>query len=269
MAIQQLFYGTAIPVSAQRHRDISVKTGHTYAFAAGTNSVPLTAVEFGPAAGDYPIVFAGEGESVLPAAILGTRDQENLCVDADGLWTGGYLPAFVRRYPFVFSLDDARSTFTLVIDEEFEGVNRDGRGERLFDSEGAQTGYLQSVLRFLQDYQAQFVRTQAFCQRLVSLNLLVPMQAQFSLAAGERRTLGGFQVVDRDRLKALPDDVLADLCRKDELECIYLHLSSLRHFRRMLERAPQASLTETARHDTAEPPPAPDLTAQTEHAGSV
>lgn len=265
MAIQQLFYRSAVPVNPQRHRDVSIKSGNSYAFAAGTNSVPLTAVEFAPAAGDFPIVFAGEGDSVLPAVILGTRDNENLCVDSEGQWTGGYVPAFVRRYPFVFSLDERRTTFTLVIDEEFEGVNREGRGERLFDSDGVQTAYLQSVLRFLQDFQAQFVRTQAFCRRLNELGLLVPMQAQFNLAAGERRTLGGFQVVDRDRLKALSDDVLADLCRKDELECIYLHLSSMRHFRRMLERAPQASPVETEGHE----PPATAPEAETEAAGSV
>ncbi|MEQ6248038.1 SapC family protein [Sulfitobacter sp. HNIBRBA3233] len=236
MPVQQLFYKTAVPVSAQRHGDLSVSTGKTYAFAGSTNSIPVTAVEFGPAAGDHPIVFAGTGDEIVPAVILGTRDNENLAVDADGKWTGTYIPAFARRYPFIFSLDNDQKRFSLLIDEEFEGANRDGRGERLFDSDGEQTSYLKSLLRFLQDYQAGFVRTQAFCKRLVELDLLTPMQAQFSLAAGEKRTLGGFQVVDREKLKALSDETLGELCRRDEMECIFLHLSSLRHFRRMLEQ---------------------------------
>lgn len=256
MAVQQLFYKTAVPVNAQRHLDLSVKTGNTYAFANETNSVPITAVEFGIAAGDHPIVFAGAGEELFPAVVVGTRDNENLAVDADGQWRETYIPAFVRRYPFIFSLDAEKNTFTLLIDEDFEGVNRDGRGERLFDSEGNQTTYLQGVLRFLQDYQAGFARTQAFCKHLKELDLLQPMQAQFSLAAGEKRTLGGFHVVDREKLKALSDETLGDLVRKDELECIYLHLSSLRHFRRMLERAQPAAdpaPEEPALAETTEP----------------
>jgi hypothetical protein len=62
------------------------------------------------------------------------------------------------------------------------------------------------------------------------------MQAQFNLSTGEQRSLSGFMTIDRDKLKALPGDELADLARKDELECAFLHLASLRHFRGMLER---------------------------------
>ncbi|GGL71634.1 SapC family protein [Wenxinia marina] len=246
MPVQQLFYRSAIPVSPQRHGDVSVKTGHSFAFASRANSAPITAVEFGPAAGDHPIVFAGSGDDVFPAVILGTRDAENLSVDAAGQWKGSYIPAFVRRYPFVFTLDEERNQFTLLIDEEFEGVNKTGRGERLFDSDGEQTSYLKGILRFLQDFQAQFVRTQAFCRRLKELDLLTPMQAQFSLAEGEKRTLSGFLVVNREKLKALDPETVADLLAKDELECIFLHLSSMRHFSRMLERTQPAAATGSA-----------------------
>jgi hypothetical protein len=233
---QQLFYRTAVPVNFNRHKDWSVKTGESYAFAAGVNSVPVTAIEFAQAAAEYPIVFAGNDKSVFPAVILGIRENENLFVDAEGKWRGKYIPGFVRRYPFVFSQDEAQRTFTLHIDETFAGCNQAGRGEKLFDSDGAQTQYLRTVLGFLQDYQARFRRTQAYCQRLVELDLLQPMQAQFTLNTGEQRSLSGFMVVDRNKLKSLPAETVADLLAKDELECTFLHLASLRHFQDMLER---------------------------------
>lgn len=241
MSTQQLFYRTVVPVNAERHRDWSVKTGESYAFAAGVNSVPLAAAEFAEAAAAYPVVFAGDANAVFPAAILGTRADENLHVDAGGSWTGRYLPAFIRRYPFVFSQDAEGKALTLTIDESFEGCNQAGRGERLFDADGAQTQYLRSVLAFLQEYQAQVMRTRAFCARLAELNLLQPMQAQFTLPGGEQRSLGGFMAVDRQKLKALPAGVVAEMLAKDELECIFLHLASLRHFRDMLARLPQAA----------------------------
>jgi len=234
MAIQQLFYETAVPVSFQRHRDWYVKSGKDYSFSQKVNSVPITAIEFAHAAAEYPIVFAGNEEAVFPAVILGVK--ENLYVGDNGEWQGKYVPAFVRRYPFVFSQDDQGKTLTLHIDERFEGANQSGRGERLFDSDGNQTQFLKGVLNFLQDYQARFERTKAYCRRLQDLKLLQPMQAQFNLNTGEQRSLSGFMAVDREKLKGLSADDLADMTRKDELECTFLHLASLRHFKDMLER---------------------------------
>ncbi len=241
MATQQLFYEAPVPVTAQRHGDLSVKAGDGYGFAARVNSVPLSAVEFAEAAAEYPVVFAGSEKAVFPAAILGLRDNENLCVDAEGRWTGRYIPAFIRRYPYIFAQDEGGQTLTLTIDEAFAGCNREGRGERLFDAEGAQTQYLRGVLAFLQDYQARLLRTQAFCARIVELGLLQPMQAQYADAAGATRTLSGFLAVDRAKLKALPAETLAAMMAQDELECLFLHLGSLRHFGEMARRLPRAA----------------------------
>ena len=254
MATQQLFYRTAVPVNFQRHKDWSVKTGESYAFAADVNSVPVTAIEFAQAAAEYPVVFAGNEQSVFPAIILGVRDNQNLHVTAEGKWSGKYVPAFVRRYPFVFSQDAEGKTFTLHIDETFSGCNQAGRGEKLFDSDGEQTQYLRTVLGFLQDYQARFLRTRAYCDRLLELKLLQPMQAQFTLGGGEQRSLSGFMVVDRAKLKAMPPEVLADMLAKDELECTFLHLASLRHFQDMLDLS-QAAATAPASMPAAQPEP--------------
>jgi hypothetical protein len=244
MTTQLLFYNEARPVSAERHKDLSVKAGATYRFAKNVNSVPLTAIEFGQAAAEYPIVFAGTGDAVMPAVILGAQQTENLYIDEAGAWQGRYVPAFVRRYPFVFSTDKAGKNFILHIDESFEGCNREGRGERLFDNDGNQTQYLRSTLSFLQDYQARFQRTREYCDRLKSLGLLQSMQAQFNLNSGERRSLSGFMTVDREKLKAISPENLATMFGNDELECTYLHLHSLRHFGNMIERMPARSAAE-------------------------
>lgn len=253
MSSQLLFYKDAKPVNVDSHKDVYVKTGGTYDFARHVNSVPITAVEFAQGAAEYPIVFAGTEEAVMPAVILGVQQTENLFVDASGAWRGKYVPAFVRRYPFVFSTDRTGRRFVLHIDESFEGVNREGRGERLFDNDGEQTQYLKGILRFLQDYQARFQRTREYCDRLKSLGLLQPMQAQFNLADGGRRSLSGFSVVDREKLKAISADDLAVMFGNDELECTYLHLHSLRHFGDMLDRLPvgeAAAASESSEEET-------------------
>jgi hypothetical protein len=235
MTKQLLIYERAVQVNPREHRDVSIKSGTDFGFAKDVNSVPLMSVEFDPACTEYAIVFAGEGAGIMPAALLGIRDNENLYVDENGAWTAKYTPAFVRRYPFVFSSADG-ARFTLCLDEEYHGVNRRGLGERLFDSEGQRTQYLQSVLNFLQAYQAQFEATRAFTQRLADLNLLEAMQAQFTLRSGQKITLGGFMVVSRARLKALAGDALARLAANGDLDLIYAHLHSQRNFTPTAER---------------------------------
>ncbi|MCO6049622.1 SapC family protein [Mesorhizobium sp. RP14(2022)] len=236
MSKQLLIYERAVPVSRQNHGAISVKAGNDFGFARHVNSVPLMTAEFGAVSPEYAIVFAGEGQEIIPVVLLGVRDNENLFVKEDGAWSGKYVPAFLRRYPFVFASTDAGDNFTLCIDEDFSGANTDGIGERLFDSAGERTQYLQSVLGFLQAYQQQFIRTQAFTRRLAELDLLEPMQAQFTLPGNQRMTLTGFQAVNADRLKALSGDKLETLARSDELDLIYAHLHSLRNFTATAER---------------------------------
>jgi hypothetical protein len=235
MSTQLLFYDSAVPVSIARHADCSVEV-KDYGFCREVNSVPLMAVEFPMAAPEYPIVFAtGEG-AVTPVVVLGMRGKENLYVSREGTWEARYVPAFVRRYPFVFSAQDDGKRFVLCVDESFPGFNREGRGQRLFTDEKKASPYVDSVLKFLQEYRTQFLRTQSFCRKLKELDLLEPMRAQMSLGAGGQVSLTGFSAVERKKLKALPAEKLAELAKTDELELLYLHLQSMRNFTGVKDR---------------------------------
>jgi len=236
MSTQLLIYEKAVPVTNQRHRDWSIKKGADYTFAQHVNAVPLTAVEFSAAAAEYAIVFTGTAEALMPAVILGMRDRQNLYLNEDGSWRAKYLPAFIRRYPFVFASSDEGKRFTLCLDEAFSGCNQAGLGERLFDAQGTRTQYLEGVLNFLQQYQGQFQLTQAFCKKLHELDLLEPMQAQVTLPTGEKIALTGFMAVNRDRLKKLMGEKLSELVQTNELELIYIHLQSLRNVSVMADR---------------------------------
>jgi hypothetical protein len=242
LTTQMLVYEAAVAITQARHGNWSVEAGNDYAFSSKVNSIPLLAVEFINTASEYPIVFGGTEETIMPAAILGLRADENLYVDEKGQWLGKYIPAFLRRYPFIFASRDEGATFTLCIDEQFPGLKQDGSsGEKLFGEDGKPSEYVNNVLKFLQQYQVEFDRTQALCNKLKTLNLLEPMQAQVSLNSGEKRLLTGFSVISRARLKTLPAETIAELLRADELELIYAHLNSMRNFAAMRERLESAA----------------------------
>ncbi|MFM8330775.1 MAG: SapC family protein [Candidatus Methylumidiphilus sp.] len=241
MATQLLIYETAVPITQARHAQWSVDAGGNYAFSQHVNSVPLMVAEFARAQAEYPVIFAGSETAIMPAVILGMRGGENLYLDGQHQWKAKYVPAFVRRYPFVFSASADGATFTLCVDEAFAGCNQEGRGERLFDDAGKPTPYVQSVLRFLQGYQAEFGRTQAFCRKLQALDVFEPMQAQINLASGQTLSLTGFMSVNREKLHALPAETLAELAKSGELELVYLHLNSMQHFESLRERLDTAA----------------------------
>jgi len=237
MTTQLLFYCKVDAVNKDRHQDLYVETGKDYSFTQDINAVPLTAVEFQSAAREYPIVFAENQDNVVPAVILGTSKNENLFFSETGGWQGKYIPAFVRRYPFIFSSSEDGKTLTLCIDEDFSGCNKEGKGERLFDFDGEHTQYLKNVLKFLEKYQAHFRQTKVFCQKLIEFELLVPITAQFSLAEDEHHSLNGMYGINRDKLNYLTSDQLSNLAQTDSLELVFLHLQSLRNFSSMQEKA--------------------------------
>jgi hypothetical protein len=230
VAKQLLIYESAIPISAARHANVCVEANESYAFSEGINAVPLMAIEFPRAVAEYAIVFTAEGDAVMPAVVLGVRNQQNLYLSPQARWRADYIPAFIRRYPFIFSSSADGKTLTLCIDESHPGVNREGRGNALFGADARPTPYVEKVLEFLKEFQAQYERTRQFCRRIKELQLLEPMQANVTTPQGEKLTLGGFLAASRDKLRALNGETLEKLVKNDELELLYLHLASMRNF---------------------------------------
>jgi SapC len=237
-----LIYENITPVTRKAHGKLSLKKAKTYEFARETNAVPVVLAEFPRVSAEFAIVFTEAAEGVVPAVILGVREKENAYVGKSGNWDASYVPAFIRRYPFVFATDAKAETFTLMIDDNYSGFNQTGKGERLFDADGEHTAFLNNTLNFLREYQAQFARTRTFGGRLAELGLLEPVEARVPLPKDPGRRLTGFKIVNRDKLKALSGDVLASMIKTDELELIYLHLFSLRNLDSLHQKMAAAPL---------------------------
>jgi hypothetical protein len=238
------FYAETAPVSEQRHKGWHIERRTNYAYASHTNAVPLSAAEFPAAALEYTIVFLSSGEATAPIALLGLDGGKNHYLEDSHRWKARYIPTFVRRYPFVFSRSADGNTYTLCIDESFEGWNQEGRGEALFDATGTGTDYLNAMMKLVTSYEQQINQTNAFCEKLQQLELLEEMTAQFKLPTGEKAEVKGFMTVDRDKLIQLPGETLTELARKGDLDLIYAHLLSLRNFGELLERTSETKDSE-------------------------
>jgi hypothetical protein len=240
VAKQLMIYDNIQPLSSEVHRNWSVLV-EDYSFVSHMISVPLLATEIPFAAAEFPIVFSAtamEGE-YIPLAIMGLKEGENLILNEKKQFTTRYIPAFVRRYPFVLGGDKAAETMALCIDADSAMVIQDGsKGRKLFEENGEQTVHLKEVVEFLKDYQYRAEMTKIFCKRLHELDLLEPMQANITFKGREDANLNltGFYVVKREKLKALGDADVLDLFKKDGLELIYSHIQSLANLNHLISK---------------------------------
>lgn len=239
-------YERPVPLDRQRHLRMQVRAipGHDR-FAAQANALPLTCAELATAACHYPIVFVGTPDGPLQAcALVGLREKENLVIDRSGQWAAdAYVPAFVRRYPFVLArVDDTSSSLTVCIDEAYHGLG-ESEGERLFDDQGNESPYLSRVLGFLRAFQLDYQRTSEFATRLRQLGLLVPKQLHVDRPDQPRQTLSGLWVVDRGSLAGIDDARVVELFRSGQLSWIESHLLSLGQFSRLVARLDAAAQT--------------------------
>ena len=238
-----LFYKKIAALNKDQHRRLSFKKFDRMDFAAHAQSVLLTGSEYAEACKEYPIVFIKAPDNTLMSvALLGFRQGENLFINANGKWNASYIPAYVRRYPFVFS-EVGTEQLVVCIDEECSGLNSAGEGELLFDEQGAASPFVNSMIQFMQDYQTDFNRTRAFTEHLQKLDLMKESSAKITLENGEDFLINGIWMVDETALTALSDENLLLLARNGELGRIYAHLISLSNLKNFAELDAKKSAT--------------------------
>lgn len=245
-----LFYERPVPLNRTEHKDLRIKPIPNLKFAGGVHSVPLTGVEFPSAARDLPILFGGvTAADAGPMVLLGLRQSENLYVNETGQWEANvYIPAFVRRYPFVLAEKPAGTEgddFTVFLDEAYEGFGT-VEGERLFKEDGSETELLSNAVKFLGEFQQHITRTQWFMEQLRKHDLLEPRNIRLEKKDGQSINLNGLFVVNEDKLRQLDEKTTHEFLREGVLGWIYAHLLSLSNIDRVSLRLSQREQAEEA-----------------------
>lgn len=235
-----LFYGKPEPLSMEAHGKLGVNpVDKPYAFVASIHLVPLTVTEFSPAALSYPVIFAGENRQ--PVAVMGLRPAENLFVQANGDFNAeAYIPAYVRRYPFVFANDDVQKRMILCIDRDAPFLVEGGQAPLFNGNEPSD--YTKQAMEFCNNFEQERARTDAFVQLLKDLDLLTVREAIFTPRnadgqPGQPQKIAEYFAVSEDKLRELPAEKLAELRDNGALGQIYAHLVSLLGWDRLIAMA--------------------------------
>jgi hypothetical protein len=235
-------YGELLPLDREVHKNLKLDTAQAVVSrVADQNSVFLAAVEFADACKEYPIVFvrAGQGgpdgkAAVAPLAVLGLRAGSNLFV-SNNQWTGNYVPAYVRRYPFAMArLDDKSDNMAVCYDMKWPAFN-ETTGEALF-KDGQPTEFLMNAKGFLENFEQEAERTRLICNLLIEMDLLQEMRFEATMPNGEKIDVEGFLALDEKKYAELPDDKVLQLHRNGLIALLEMHRLSLTNMNRLASK---------------------------------
>ncbi|MDA9918270.1 SapC family protein [Erythrobacter sp.] len=233
-----LFYKDLLPLNSRDHGDWKVGPFEDGSFLAETHAIPLTVDEFVDAQRNYPIVFTA-GENPLPIALMGLNEGVNTFMDDNGkLEARVYVPAYVRRYPFILAkLQQESDDMSLCFDPTAGVVGADKEGQELF-TDGNPTDYTTNILDFCKKFEEAGQRTKAFLEELKKLDIL--MDGEIAITRGDAPdtpfVYRGFQMVDEKKLRELPAETLGELNKNGMSMLIHAHMFSLNLMRTVFER---------------------------------
>lgn len=247
---QVLFYKNPQPLSVEEHGGLGVKQiQQPFAFLREAHAVPVTVTEFGVSAASYPVIFVGDDRT--PVVVMGIRQGQNLYVDNNGqVLEDHYIPAFVRRYPFVFAADETSDRLLLCVDRAAPMVSN--QPDVAFFENGQASKFTNDAIEFCKEFERQRRATIDFVAMLRDMDLFEQKTVTFQPRdeqgneAGPPQKIADYWAISEERLNALPDEKYVELRNNGALGACYAHLVSLLNWPKVVQRAVRTPPTDQA-----------------------
>ena len=236
-----LFYNAIEPINLDQHGKMKVRGITGMQELGQTHAIPLTVDEFTLVQRHFPIVFSVGGAPV-PIALMGLNEGVNVFLDENGrsLDPNMYIPAYLRRYPFLLAkLRPDSDELSLCYDPTSGAVGDFDEGEPLFDGDQPSAA-TKAILEFCEQFEAAGLRTNAFVEDLVKSDLLMDGEVAIQPEGFDQPFVyRGFRMVDEEKVRNLRGDELRKMNQNGMLPLIYAHLFSLSQMRDVFARQMQ------------------------------
>ncbi len=237
-----LFYNDLMPLNSRDHATWKSKSLESAEWLKGQHAIPVTVDEFVQCQRDFPVVFSS-GDNPLPLALMGLNEGVNVFVDEHGKVNEPvYLPAYIRRYPFMLAkLTQESEELSLCFDPTSGAIGEFKDGNDLFDKDGQATETTQGILQFCEHFESAGQRTKAFVEELKKHDLL--MDGEIAITQNDAQdkpfVYRGFQMVNQEKLQEVRGDVLREWNKNGILTLIQAHMMSLDLMRSIFARQAQ------------------------------
>ena len=232
-----LLFSDLTPLSSVEHASWKARTSDALPVFASQHAIPVTIDEFAVAQRYYPIIFSA-GDNPVPLALMGLNEGVNTFVDDDGkLREQVYVPAYVRRYPFLLArLREDADELSLCFDPTAGTIGPFEDGDPLF-IDGQPSDAVKAILAFSEQFKQAGQRTTAFMQELISADLLMDGEVSIQVAETDQPFIyRGFQMVDEEKLRDMRGDGLRKMMKSGLLPLVHAHLFSLGLMREVFGR---------------------------------
>jgi hypothetical protein len=230
-------FQNAKPLDKVRHKDLKFTPQNNYLFARQIPVSILGASEIADAARHFPVVFWDTGDKnmpTLPQALMSIEKEKNAFVDEDGNWKAGcYVPAHIRRYPFILGQLPEKDRFAIMIAEDAPHFQSD-EGTPIMNEDGETTDILKRATEFLGKYKQELERTMKLVQEIEKHDVLAPMNLKVSKGTATK-LIKGFRTVNFQKVLELDDKILAQWVRTGAMGLIYAHMNSLSNLRTLIQ----------------------------------
>lgn len=237
-----LFYKDLVPLNTNEHSGWKTRTLTSAKFMEGQHAIPLTIEEFVPASRNYPIIFS-DSDNPVPLALMGMNEGVNVFMDDEGKFPDPiYIPAYVRRYPFLLArLRQDSEELSLCFDPTADALGdfADEGATALFD-DGKPSENTKAILNFCENFEQAGAQTNAFMEELKKLDLLMPGEVAINQEGNAQPFVyRGFKMVDEEKLRNLTGDKLRKMNQNGMLPLIHAHLFSLQLVREVFGKQVQ------------------------------
>ncbi len=232
-----LLFNDLAPLSSVEHATWKARRTETAPFLAKQHAIPVTIDEFAVVQRYFPIIFSA-GDNPVPLALMGLNEGVNTFVDDDGkLIDQVYVPAYVRRYPFLLArLRDDAEELSLCFDPSADAIGPFDDGDALFEN-GEPTEAVKGILGFCEQFEQAGQRTTAFMKELTDQKLLMDGEVSIQTEDSEQPFIyRGFQMVNEEKLRDLRGDSLRKMMKSGLLPLVHAHLFSLQTMREIFGR---------------------------------
>jgi len=233
-----LFYSALEALNVTQHGTKKVRPIEKATVISSTHAIPATVDEFALLQRHYPIVFS-VGDQPVPLVLMGLSEGINVYLNEDAKLYDStiYVPAYMRRYPFLLArLRPDSDDLSLCFDPNSGAVGDFEDGEPLFDGDQPSQA-TKAILDFCEQFESAGQRTNAFMEEIKKSGLLMDGEVAIQPEGAEKPFVyRGFQMIDEEKLRELRGDELRKLNQNGALALIYAHLFSLSQIREVFSR---------------------------------
>lgn len=218
-----IVYNDLCLINSQTMQDSAIKTRPWQDIFATTQLIPLNITEFKLACTYMPIIFSPIGKP-MPIALTSFTTGNNSFV-TEGQWqTNSYIPAAIRRYPFVLGDANTEGKRPLYIDST--AIKNDHENP-LFDTDGNSGKIIKQALQFCKDYDDHLTITENTVDLIDSLDLFKETQLVIKNKDGTESKTRIFKIIDTVKYQNLSDNDIVTLQKHHALWVIHTHIVSM------------------------------------------